>query len=117
MTSDAGVDGFLAGLSRLGVVFRREADLVIFTVTGMGHGRPGDLIESAVSIDELARWPQVPPHWVHLPEEIHVARTNSRSSSVPGWVRHSRNIRGWGDAEEPAQAWVAHVRGVLQEAA
>ena len=116
MNTSAGFDEFLAGLSRLGVESRREADLVIFVVPAT-FAEAGDPIESGVSISELSRWPQVPPHWVHLPAAIRLARTNARASSLPGWVRHSRNIRGWGDADEPAQAWVAHVRGVLQEVA
>lgn len=116
MSVNAGLEGFLAGLSRLGIASRREGDLVIFVVPETS-AHAGDPIESGISVGELVRWPQVPPHWVHLPATIHLARTNARASSVPGWVRHSRNVRGWGDAAEPAQAWVAHVRGMLQEAA
>ena len=29
------------------------------------------------------------------------------------WLRHSRQIRGWGGDADPERAWVAHVRGVL----
>jgi hypothetical protein len=114
---DAGLDGFIDGLGRLGISVRREADLVVFEVTAPGGAHAGADVETGVSAEELVRWPQVPPHWVHLPSTIRLARTNSRPSSVAGWLRHSRNITAWGDAAEPAQAWVAHVRGVLEEAA
>ena len=63
---------------------------------------------------ELAAWPAVPPHWVHLPTDITFARTDAdMNGCLPGWTRHSRQIASWGDATEPAQAWLAHVRGVL----
>lgn len=57
------------------------------------------------------------PHWVHLPETVTFTRTNiDRNECLPAWARHSRQIVGWGDATEPAQAWLGHVRGVLAEA-
>jgi hypothetical protein len=31
-------------------------------------------------------------------------------------TKHSRQIKDWGDAADPAQAWVAHVRAILDEA-
>jgi len=114
---EAGAAGFIAGLERLGVYWRREADLIIFPVLAAGGGRNGVEIESGVSIDELSRWPQIPPHWIHLPAEVAFTQTNARASTVANWTQHSRNMAGWGDAAEPAQAWVAHVRGVLEEAA
>lgn len=116
MTTEAGVHGFVIGLQRLGVLSRRQADLIIFTVTAAGGAHAGTEVETAISIEELARWPQVPPHWVHFPAAVRLPYTNLRDSSVGGWLRHSRNIRGWGDAAEPAQAWLAHVRGILEEA-
>jgi hypothetical protein len=48
---------------------------------------------------------------------VQFASTNSNTQeTLPGWVRHSRQVNGWGDATEPAQAWIAHVRRVLQDA-
>jgi hypothetical protein len=49
---------------------------------------------------------------------VQFTSTNSnQEETLPGWVRHSRQVNGWGDAEEPAQAWLAHLRRVLQDAA
>lgn len=73
-------------------------------------------VDTAVAIDELARWPQVPPHWVHFPSDITLARTNSRPSSRPDWTMHSRNITGWGQDPDVGVALAGHVRGVLAEA-
>jgi adenylosuccinate synthase len=55
---------------------------------------------------------------VHFPAAVQFTRTNSsQQETLPGWVRHSRQVNGWGDAEEPAQAWLAHLRRILQDAA
>lgn len=116
MRSETGVNGFIDGLRRLGIEARQESGLIIFSVTASDGAHAGNAVETGVSSGELRRWPHVPPHWVHLPQGVRLAQTNSRDSSVAGWLRHSRNIKGWGDASEPAQAWVAHVRGVLGEA-
>ena len=72
---------------------------------------------TAVGIDELASWPALPAHWVHLPNVITFLHTNAcAQQTLSGWTRHSRQIVGWGDATEPAQAWLAHVRSVIGEA-
>ena len=116
--SAAGVDGFLAGLRRCETAAHVRGDVVIFAVEAVTGSLAGTRVESGVEIAELAMWPVAPPHWVHLPETITFARTNSdRNACLPGWIRHSRQIAGWGDAAEPAQAWLGHIRGVLAEAA
>ncbi len=38
----------------------------------------GECVESAVAIDELARWPLVPPHWIYLHDDVSFAATSSR---------------------------------------
>lgn len=113
----AGVDGFIAGLQRCGLVPEVRGEVVTFAVEAPAGSRAGTIVETGVEIAELAAWPAVPPHWVHLPTDIALARTNvDTNQCLPGWSRHSRQIAGWGDAAEPAQAWLAHVRGVLAEA-
>ena len=115
--STAGVDGFIAGLQRCGLTPVIRGAVVTFAVEAPTGPRAGTAIQTGVEITELQVWPTVPPHWVHLPANITFARTNSDANQcLPGWVRHSRQIAGWGDATEPAQAWIAHVRGVLAEA-
>lgn len=115
--STAGVDGFVAGLQRCGVEPKVRGGVVAFAVEAHLGALADTMVETAVAIDELARWPVVPPHWVHLPGHVAFAHTNANGDRcLPGWNRHSRNVRGWGDAAEPAQAWLAHVRSVLAEA-
>jgi hypothetical protein len=121
VATTAGVDGFIAGLRAFGIAAAADAaadtGIVVFTV--VATGRSGTLTtHTGVAIAELAAWPAVPPHWVHFPATVQFTNTNiSLEETLPGWVRHSRQVNGWGDAKEPAQAWLAHLRRVLQDAA
>jgi hypothetical protein len=114
--SDTGLDGFVAGLRRCGLEPIVEAGVVAFMVEPLSGSRVGTTVETGVDVGELAIWPAVPPHWVHFPAGVRFAHTNMQPSSKPGWTRHSRQINGWGNAAEPAQAWVAHARAVAGEA-
>lgn len=106
---------FVDDIGRLGLNPRIEAGLVLFTVEPVDGARAGGRVETGVDATELARWPQVPPHWVHFPTDVKLARTNSRPSSRKGWTKHSRQIVGWG-FEQAGVAWAGHVRGILSEA-
>src|SRR4051812_9424142 len=98
---EAGEEGFLAGLRRYGCVPEKRNGVIVFRVIAVGGSHAGEPIETGVNVSELAAWPSVPPHWVHLPHSIAFAHTNSQPSSIPGWMMHSRNITGWGNAEDP----------------
>jgi hypothetical protein len=111
-----GVEGFLAGLTGCGVAGEARGGLVIFGLEAIDGAHRGYEIETAVEVDELTRWPAVPPHWIHLPEAVKFARTHSQPSTRPGFLRHSRQIRDWGCDADAAQAWLSHHRGVLGEA-
>lgn len=115
-TCDAGLDGFLAGLRRCGLETVVEAGVVTFTIQPISGARAEAVIRTGVGVEELAAWPAVPPHWVHLPDEVGFANSNTQPSTKPGWTKHSRQINRWGNAADPAQAWIAHVRAVVQEA-
>ena len=111
-----GVDGFVAGLRRCGVEVIQKTDVVIFAVDALTISG-SRIIQTGVAAAELQAWPAIPPHWVHFPDSIQFTSTNtSASETLPGWTRHSRDIRDWGNAAEPAQAWLAHVRSVLADA-
>jgi hypothetical protein len=110
------VDEFTAGLSRLGANPERRGGLVVYQVESVAGHLPGEVIQTGVEIAELAGWPLAPPHWVHLPADLTFAHTNSQPSEQCGWVRHSRQIAGWGTDSDAAQGWLAHVRGVIGEA-
>jgi hypothetical protein len=109
------VENFVAHLARLGLHPSVEAGLVLYAVEAVDGARAGSAVPSGVAVDELSRWPQVPPHWIHLPTDVVLRRTNSQPSPRSGWTMHSRQIKDWGRDRDPAAAWASHVRGVLSE--
>ena len=109
-----GVEAFIQDITELGFGATIEAELVIYQVVPIDGARAGESVQTGVGIDELQSWPQVPPHWLHFPDDVTFSRTNSRSSSKLGWSMHSRQITGWGDARAGV-AWASHVRAVLSE--
>lgn len=111
----SGVQGFVDDMSEFGFAPTVEAELVIYRVTAIDGPHAGNVVETGVSTDELTPWPQTPPHWIHLPAEISFLETNSQTSPKPGWLMHSRDLRGWGDAP-PGINWASHVRSVLGQA-
>ena len=110
-----GVQGFIDALTQLGLDPTVEAGLVLYRIIPVEGAHAGIEVETGVSADELGAWPQAPPHWVHLPPGIGFPETNSRASTKSGWLKHSRDIIGWGDAP-PGICWTSHVRAVLGEA-
>lgn len=110
-----GVQGFIDELIQHGFDPRVELGLIVYRVTPVEGAHSGTALETGVSTDELTPWPQAPPHWIHLPGGIKFSNTNSDTSSKPGWLKHSRQLDGWGDAP-PAICWVSHVRAALGEA-
>jgi hypothetical protein len=112
-----GVDCFIAGLRHCGTEAVVMNNIVVFTVVAAGRSGP-ITTQTGVAAAELAAWPAVPPHWVHFPAAVQFTHTNSRQDdTLRGWARHSRQINGWGDAQEPAQAWLAHLHRILRDAA
>lgn len=118
MTSpDLGVEGFVAGLRECGIEAVVRHGVVTFPVAPLDGALAGQAVEVGVGVDELGAWPAVPPHWIHLPPEVCFARSNTQPSDIPGWVKHSRGANAWGDAAHAPQAYVAHLRAVVGEAA
>lgn len=106
---------FVEAMERLGLAPSADNGLVLYRITPVEGALAGQLVETAVAVDELGHWPDAPPHWLHFPDSIRFSRTNTEPSSKPGWLKHSRNIAGWGDSP-PASGWAGHVRAVLGEA-
>lgn len=114
---DEGLDGFQAGLRRCGCSPEIKEGIVVFTVVPVGGGRAEILTQTGVAVAELGTWPAAPPHWVHFPDDVRFEHTNTKPSRISEWLKHSRQPQNWGNVSEPAQAWIAHVRGMLEEAA
>ncbi len=113
-----GIDGFVAGLAAQGIETDRRGDLLIYRVTAVSGCHAGEAIETGLLVDELAGWPNVPPHWVHLPDTVELPGSSREvSGHIDGWSRYSRPCPGRPDASTaPARDWVAHVRGLLGSA-
>ncbi|GAB3429045.1 hypothetical protein [Flindersiella endophytica] len=111
-----GVEAFLAALLEFGAEPAIESALVTYTVTPVTGALAGHAVRTGVSVDEVGPWPAVPPHWIHLPEEVVFLATNVGVSPMRGWAAHSRDVPRWGTAHVSIAAWLAHVRGVLGSA-
>lgn len=110
------VEQFVAGLASLGAAPDRRLDLIVYGIEPVDGAYAGRRVEVGVEVGELANWPIAPPHWIHLPAEITFARTNSQPSSLPNWMKHSRQVTDWGGDPQPTRVWMAHTRGVVGEA-
>ncbi len=110
-----GVQRFIDDMTQIGFDPRVEADLVILQIIPVEGAHAGLPVGTGVTLGELKPWPQVPPHWIHLPKEVVFPKTNSQDSSRAGWLMHSRDLKGWGDAPA-AVCWASHVQSVLCEA-
>lgn len=111
-----GPDGFTAGLEAYGAAPTVIDRHIAYQVEVVDGRFAGQTVETAVAIDELTRWPLVPPHWIYLHADVTFAATNTQPCLMPGWLGHSRQIVGWGNDLNPIAGWVAHVRGVIGEA-
>ena len=109
-----GVQQFVDDMAELGFDPVIEAELVVHTVIPVSGGLAGQLVQAGVGQDELTTWPQVPPHWIHLPATVGFRETNSQESPKSGWLMHSRQIEGWGDSA-PNTGWASHLQAVLSE--
>lgn len=112
----AGAGGFTAGLREGSLEPVVQHGVVQFQAVPVTGAFAAATVDCGVAVEDLAGWPTVPPHWLHLPSAVRFARTNSRPSPLPGWLRHSRPPAGWGNDASPVQAYLAHVRGILGEA-
>lgn len=111
-----GLDGLISGLEGLGAKPTVEGNVLCFTVTATSGSLAGVEVGSGIDLEETGSWPLIPPHWVHFPDFVVFQATNAQASSKEGWLKHSRNIVGWGDARDAAQSWLSHVRAVLVDA-
>lgn len=113
-----GVARFIADLEEEGHQPTRCGDAVTYTVVPATGRLVGTDVRTGVSVSELQAWPMVPPHWIHLPDEVTFNFTNTDTTDCqPGWRRHSRDSGPWDLTRKPIHVWLAHVRGVLGQAA
>jgi hypothetical protein len=97
-----------------GAPVRAEPGRLMYDVLAVGGAPAGQMVVTGVSLAEVHNWPQVPPHWVHLPDTVVFEATNSDTTDCPpGWRRYSRQFAFTDMSVPPATAWLRHVRGLL----
>ena len=88
----SGVRRFISELTRRGLDPVVEDELVVFRVTPVDGARAATPVATGVALDELKSWPQLPPHWVHLPEGVHFPQDQQQAVAEAGMA----------DAQPPA---------------
>jgi len=105
---------FADDMTAAGAPVRAEPGRLMFDILAVGGALAGQWVATGVSLAEVQTWPQVPPHWVHLPETVVFETTNTDTTDCPpGWRRHSREFTHTDTSISPAKAWLSHVRGLL----
>ena len=105
---------FADDMTTAGALVRAEPGRLMFDILAVGGALAGQLVATGVSLAEVQTWPQVPPHWVHLPDTVVFETTNSDTTDCPpGWRRHSREFTLTDTSISLATAWLSHVRGLL----
>ena len=116
-TPDVGLASFLADLEAEGCKPSRDGEVVRYHVIPVSGRYAGTPVATGVSVNEVQGWPTVPPHWIHLPDEITFTQTNvDTQDCLTGWRRHSRDTGPWTLDRKPILVWLAHVRGVIGQA-
>ena len=108
----SGTRAFVNRMAELGFNPVPEGNLVIYRVIPVGGAHDGCQVETGVSVDELVSWPDLPPHFIHLPASIRFSHPPYDTSPKSGWRRHSRKISEWGNTD-PGVHWASNIRAVL----
>lgn len=108
---------FADDMTAQGAPVTAEPGRLLFNVLVVAGPLAGQVVTTGVSLAEVQNWPQVPPHWIHLPAAVNFTATNSDTTDCPpDWLRHSRDFALTDTSVPPALAWLRHVRGVLSSA-
>ena len=112
-----GVARFIADLEEEGHKPTRCGDAVRYTVVPAAGRYAGQEVETGVSVSELQGWPTVPPHWIHLPDEVNFTHTNTDTPTArpAGGATPAKPARGR-MTRKPILIWISHVRGMLGQA-
>src|SRR5688500_3086864 len=113
----SGLHCFIAAVEDLGLKVEERGALAIVTLDMGPGGSPGPHL---LATDPPNAFPNVPPHWLHLPNGITLPG-DSRRPSASGraselgadWWKWSRAHPKWRGGTNAAREWVAHVRSLL----
>lgn len=108
---------FIDDMGEIGAPARLDGARILYDVIAVGGGLAGQVVTTGVSVSEVQSWPEVPPHWIHLPDSVAFPQTNEDLVDCPpGWKRHSREYTYSDMSVPPALAWLRHVRGFISVA-
>jgi hypothetical protein len=100
------------GLRALGLAPVLQGGLVIVEVELPIGPRAGQKIN--VGADPPADFPLVPPHWLHLRQDLDLPDSNKTASELGAdWAKWSRPHKQWRGGESAARQWLAHVYALL----
>ena len=106
----SGIESFINGLDQLGIETERRGGLVLLTLDIVA----GDTGQPLAATDPPPDFPNVPPHWLHLPKDVQLIGSGSRDSELgPDWLRWSRPHPNWVGGEHASKRWLAHVRSLI----
>ena len=106
-----GIAHFVAGLKEVGCRPEQRGSLVVVKLDIVVAER-ADL--SVVATDPPDDFPNIPPHWLHLPKELALpGETGSSSELGDDWRKWSRKHPRWKGGDNAVQAWLAQVRSLL----
>lgn len=105
---------FIDDMTAAGAPARADGPRILYEVLAVNGALAGQVVTTGVSVSEVQSWPAVPPHWIHLPDSVQFAETNTDDTdSLPGWKRHSRDYSYTDMSVPPARSWLGHVRGFV----
>ena len=111
-----GVDRFLEHLRQHGLKVRRRGELAVVELNIVEGPLRGDEVE--VGTDPPADYPNVPPHWLHLPAALSLKHGTGQASELgTGYLKWSRPHPRWIGDDRSGRRWVAHTRSLLAEVA
>lgn len=109
-----GADRFLGGLREKGLACESRSPLVL---VDLDVGPPGAATPFRVGTDPPGDFPNVPPHWLHLPREFVLPGGEGVQNSElgPDWRRWSRPHPKWTPGAG-VDVWLAHARSLVLRA-
>ena len=117
--ADRATRAFTEDMAAAGIPVRADGPRLLYTILAVAGSCAGQEVPTGVSVTEVQNWPQIPPHWVHLPDSVTfpTGETNTdETDTLPEWKRHSRDLGPWDMTVPPATAWIRQVRGIVSAA-
>lgn len=107
-----GPERFIKDLEAMGFVCEARGPLVLVNLDIGPPDHPG---LRQVGTDPPGDFPNTPPHWLHLPQEVVLppGREGGQASELgPAWLKWSRKHPKWPPGGDVC-TWLAHTRSLV----